>query len=159
MGEVKRNSRTAVKSIPLKNRGRVFEACIRSVLLHSSEMWALTKKLEDVVVGCDQRMLRYMAGIIWRDEVSSEEVARWGMREPSAELRVRRLSLFGHVKRRGDEEVGRAIGMEVQRCWSPGRPRKTWRHCIQEDLTALVIEEGEAIDRNSWKSIIDRLTS
>ena len=51
-------------------------ACIRSVLLYVGETWALTKRLESVLVGCDCRMLRYMAGITRRDRVSSEEVAR-----------------------------------------------------------------------------------
>ena len=149
------------KSIPLKNRGRVFEACIRSVLLYGSETWALTKRLEDVLVGCDRRMLRYMTGVTWRDGVSSEEVARrCGLKELSTMLRVRRLRWFGHVERRdGGEALGRVVGVEVAGRRPPGRPRKTWRRCVGEDLAALGIEEEEAMDRNSWKRIIDRLTS
>lgn len=71
------------RSIPLKYRGKVFKACIRSVLLYGSETWALMKKLEDVLIGCDQRMLRYMTGITGRDGVSSEEVARCELKELS----------------------------------------------------------------------------
>ena len=40
----------------------VFDACIRSVMLYGGEMWALTNRLEGVLVGCDRRMLRYMTG-------------------------------------------------------------------------------------------------
>ena len=54
----------------------MFDACIRSVLLYVGETWALTKRLESVLVGFDRRMLRYMAGVTRRDRVSSEEVAR-----------------------------------------------------------------------------------
>ena len=64
------------KDIPLMNRAKVYETCIRSVLLYRTETWALTKKLEDVLIGCDRRMLRYMAGVTWRDQRSSVEVAR-----------------------------------------------------------------------------------
>ena len=39
------------------------------------ETWALTKRLESVLVGCDCRMLRYMAGIMRRDRVCNEV---WG---------------------------------------------------------------------------------
>ena len=41
------------KGILLAQRGMVFDACIRSVMLYGEEMWALTKRLEGVLVGCD----------------------------------------------------------------------------------------------------------
>ena len=62
--------------ISLARRGMVFDACIRSMMLYGGEPWALTKRLEGVMVGCDGRMLKYMAGVMRRDRVSSEEV--WG---------------------------------------------------------------------------------
>ena len=64
------------KGIPLARRGMAFDACIRSVMLYGGETWALTKRLEGVLIGCDRRMLRYMAGVTRQDQVSSEEV--WG---------------------------------------------------------------------------------
>ena len=64
------------KGIPLAQRGMVFDACIRSVLLYGGEMWALTKRFESVLVGRDRRMLRYMDGVTSQDRVCSEEVAR-----------------------------------------------------------------------------------
>ena len=51
------------KGMPLSRRGMVFDACIRSVMLYGGETWALTKRLQSVLVGCDARMLRYMAGV------------------------------------------------------------------------------------------------
>ena len=60
------------KGIPLARRGMVFDACIRSVMLYGGETWALTKRLESVLVGCDRRMLRYMAVVTRRDRVCSE---------------------------------------------------------------------------------------
>ena len=36
----------------------------------------MTKRLEGVFIGCDRRMLRYMAGVTRQDRVSTEEV--WG---------------------------------------------------------------------------------
>lgn len=74
------------------------EACIRPVLLYGSETWTLRKELEGVLVGCDWRMLRYMAGIIQRDGASSEVVARrCGLKELSTVLRVWRSQWFRHV--------------------------------------------------------------
>ena len=57
------------KGIPLARRGMVVDACIRSVLLYGGETWALTKRLESVLVGCDRRMLRYVYG--WSHETRS----------------------------------------------------------------------------------------
>ena len=51
------------KSIPLQNRAKVYDACIRPVILYSAETWPLTQKLEEVLKRCDYRMLRFMAGV------------------------------------------------------------------------------------------------
>ena len=60
------------------------------------EMWALTARLEGILLSCDRRMLRYMAGVPWRDRVRSAEVARrCGVRELGDVLRVRRLGGSG----------------------------------------------------------------
>ena len=89
------------RSIPLKNRGRVYDACIRPVLLYGSETWGMTRRLEKILVRSDRRMLRYMAGVTWRDDIRSVEVARrCGVEELDVVLRRRRLRWFGHVKRR-----------------------------------------------------------
>jgi len=64
------------RSIPLKISGRVYESCVRSVMLYSAETWALTGKLEDILKSCDSRMLRYMVRVRWQDRISSEEVAK-----------------------------------------------------------------------------------
>ena len=65
------------KGIPLAQWGMVFDACIRLVMFYGRETFALMKRLESVLVGCDRRMLRYMAGVTRRDRVSSEEEV-WG---------------------------------------------------------------------------------
>ena len=57
------------------------------------------------MLGCDRKMLRYMAGVTWRDRVSSSEVARCGVRELGAVLLGRRLGWFGHVVRRDEAKI------------------------------------------------------
>ena len=72
-------------------------------------------------------MLRYKAGVTWRDRVSSLEVAgRCEVRELGAVLRGRRLGWFGHVVRRDEAEIlGKTQLIEVPGHRPPGRPRKT----------------------------------
>ena len=78
------------KGIPLARRG------IRSAMLYEGETWVLTKRLEGVLIGCDRRMLRYMAGVTRQDWVSCEEVARrCGVGMLGDALLRRRLGWFG----------------------------------------------------------------
>ena len=115
------------KCIALARRGMVFDVCIRSMILYGGETWALTKRLESVLVGCDRRMFRYMAMVTRQDRVCSEDVARRcgvGMLE-SALLR-RRLGWFGHMERRDERDtLGRVRLVEIPGCKPPGRPKKT----------------------------------
>lgn len=63
-------------------------------------------------------------------------------------------------KREGGEVIlGRAVGMEELGFHPPGRSRRTWRQCADEDLAILDTEKAEAMGRDSWKCIIDRRAS
>ena len=121
------------RSIPLHHRGKVYEACIISVMLYGGETWALTARLEGILLSCDRRMFRYMAGVTWRDRVRSAEVARrCGVRELGDVLRVRRLGWFGHVVRREETEIfGKTQHVVAPGRRPPGRPKKTWRRNMQ----------------------------
>ena len=39
-------------------------------------MWALTRRLTSILLGCDRKMLRYIAGVTWRDQVTFAEGSR-----------------------------------------------------------------------------------
>ena len=94
------------RGIPLHHRGKVYEACIRSVMLYGGETWALTARLEAILLSCDRRKFRYMTGVTWRDRVRSVEVARrCGVRELGDVLRMRRFGWFRHVVRREETEI------------------------------------------------------
>ena len=70
------------RSILLHHRGKVYEACIRSLMLYGGGDVGITARLEGILLSCDRRMLRYMTGVTWRDRVRSAEVARrCGVRE------------------------------------------------------------------------------
>ena len=145
-----------MREIPLLSRAAVYDACIRSVLLYSSETWATTKKLEDEIRRCDRRMLRFMAGVRLRDRVTSAEILeRCGLKDILKVLQVRRLRWFGHVRRRELSEVlGMTLNMTVEGRRPPGRPKKNWLSCVQEDLQSLNISEEEVHDRRRWEQII-----
>ena len=124
------------------------------------ETWALTARLEGILLSCDRRMLRYMAGVTWRDRARSAEVARrCGVRELGDVLRVRRLGWFGHMVRREETEILEKTQHVVAPWrWPPGRPKKAWRRNMQEELSSLNLQEEQAQNRDQWKRVINCLT-
>ncbi len=100
----------------------------------------------EVLRASDRRMLRYMAGIRWQYRLSSAEVAnRYGVEDLETVLKRERFRWFGHVKRaREDTVLGILERMEVEGRRPVGRPKKTWRRCIQE---LMGLDEHQAEDR------------
>ena len=150
-----------MRCIPLIKRAAMYDSCIRSVLLYVSETWPLTQSLESTIRSCDRRMIRHMAGVTLRDRVESNELLlRCGLTDVLEVIRVRRLRWYGHVVRRGSTEaLGRVFNMEVDGRRPPGRPKKTWLNCIEQDLHKLNATKDDALDRQNWEQIIKRLTS
>ena len=75
-------------------------------------------------------------------------------------LRVRRLEWFGHVVRRKETEILRKTQhVVVPGRQPPGRPKKTWRRSMQEELASLNLQEEQAQNRDQWKHVINRLKS
>ena len=148
------------KRIPLRSRSNIYDACIRSVMLYGAETWPLTQRLERVIVSCDRRMLRYMAGVRLQEHVPSEEVAsRCGLRQISEVMRTRRLRWYGHVRRREEgEPLATVRDWEVQGRRPRGRPRKTWMDNVKEDMRMLNLTDDMIEDRQMWRSAIARQT-
>ena len=148
------------KRIPLKSRSSIYDACVRSVMLYGSETWPLTQRLEKVIVSCDRRMLRYMAGVRLQDHIPSEVVAgRCGLRQISDVLRTKRLRWYGHVRRREDgEPLATVRDWTVEGRRPRGRPRKTWLDNVREDMRAWNLTDDMTEDRQMWKNAIARQT-
>ena len=50
------------KGNPLKNRAKVYAACIRSAMLYGAETWPLIKRLGSTLVNSDKRKVRLKGG-------------------------------------------------------------------------------------------------
>ena len=147
------------RSIGLRTRGQIYEACVRSALLYGAETWAMTDRLTEILLRCDRRMLRYMAGVKWQDRMASSEVAGMcGVDDLSVKLRQKRLRWFGHVKRAEGSLLYEVGEMRVEGQRPVGRPKKRWKDCVMEDMDLLGIEERMAQDRQRWKAAIARPT-
>ena len=70
-----------------------------------------------------------------------------------------RLGWFGVVVRRDKVEIlGKTQLIEVPGRRAPGRPRKTWRKNMQEELACLNLQEEQALNRDQRWTVINCLT-
>ena len=150
------------RSIPLKHRAKVYSACIRSTMTYGAATWALTQREERMLQGCDRRMLRRLCGLTLGDRVSSVDIlGRCGLEDLLLTVQKRRMAWFGHVYRRQDENdpLSRIKHVEAPGRRPRGRPKKTWKDCVNQDIAAAGVQETEAGDRAVWRAAINRLTS
>ena len=155
------NSLLSNKSIPLKHRARAYSACIRSTITYGAATWALTQREELLLQSCDRRMLRMICGVSLSDRVPSIEILRMcELEDILLVVRKRRLAWFGHIYRRHeDDPLKRIMHIEAPGRRPRGRPKKTWKECLKQDMAAAGVQATAAEDRAAWRAAINRLTS
>ena len=88
--------------------------------------------------------------------MASEEILRrCELEDVLQKIQRNRLRWFGDVKRAGEESNRRCDGNGGgygRR--PPGRPKKSWRRCIMEDMKELGIREDMADNRDEWRRVI-----
>ena len=62
------------RNLPLLTRGRVYSTCVRSVILHAAETWAMTEATLNRLRRNDRAMIRWICNVKANDEVSSDSL-------------------------------------------------------------------------------------
>jgi len=103
---------------------RLYNALVKSVLLCGAETWTMLKsdvqKIEALHMSCQRRIL----GIRWYAFISNAKVADRTREESiaGAQVKRRRLVLFGHVRRLSDTvQVNAALRLCIRTSWMSGR--------------------------------------
>lgn len=147
------------KNIPLKARAKVYQSCIRPVLLYGSETWPMNKTMESTLHRTEMKLLRWMLHVQLSNKIRSEDILkRFNMKTIAETMRKRRLQWFGHTERSSDENILFIRQMEVQGQMPRGRPKKTWAKTIKEDLEAQNLCAADAQNRVIWQHGINRPT-
>ena len=110
--------------LTIKTKTQVYQACVLSTLLYSSESWTLYTRKERRLNKFHLRCLRRILGISWQDHIPNTEVlARAGSLSMYALLTKRRLRWLGHVTRMHDGRLPKdilngelATGSMVHKC-------------------------------------------
>lgn len=144
------------KSIPRRLRGKVYTTMVRPVMLYGAECWAVTGKQEHKVGVAEMRMLRGIFGVTRKDRFENEYI-REGMGVNCIEQKMRecRLRWYGHVNRKGSEEVVsrvRSIDLGVRR--GRGRPKTTWGKVLEKDMAFCGLGRDMVWDRDEWRRSI-----
>ena len=102
-----------------------------------------------------------MCGVRLSERVATTELLeRCSLLDLEMVMTKRRLNWYGHVVRRSESEaLGRVMSVVAPGRRPRGRPKKTWKQRVEEDLRIFGLSGEIATDRDQWRAIITRLTS
>jgi hypothetical protein len=157
--------------IKLKIKLRVFNTCVIPVLIYGCESWSVTKVMENKLNAAENKWLRRILRISYREHVTNEDV-RGRTQQPliSDTIRRRRMKWAGHVLRmKENRNPKRILNYKPKGKRTVGRPRRRWRDCFEEDLRSAGISlygitrgrkrmslEELAGDRRLWRDIMGK---
>ena len=143
------------KQMPKTLKGKVYKTVIRPVLMYGSETWALRAQDTSKIAAAEMKILRWSSGHTKFDRIRNT-VIREGMKVApiEAKLRENRLRWLGHVQRREDGHVCKAVQTwKVDGKGKRGRPKLRWTDCIKEDLREAEVDVTVAADRAKWRKL------
>ena len=121
--------------------------------MYGSECWAMKVTNKRKIATTEIRMLRGILGVLRREHMRNEDIRRILHITPIDEvMHGGRLRWFGHVQRRDANNVTRRVmELAIPGARRQGRPKKTWHHQIQDDLTAVGVTQDVTLERNEWR--------
>ena len=144
------------KHVSLTTRGKVFNTCVRSALLHASETWGPTDADQLRLRKNDRAMVRWICGVGPLDETPYEVLcAKLGIQEVTVDLRIRRLRWYGHVIR-STGGINQVASLNIPGPGRRGAQKKTWSCCVKADLEACNLEHADPLNRVSWRLNVRR---
>ena len=129
-------------------------ACVQSVLIYGTETWAM--KADDLrsLERTERMMVRWMCGVSLKDRKHSEDLYNLlGINCVADVVRRGRLRWFEHLERKSvDDWVSACRGLVVEGTRGRGRSRKTWEHCVRDDMKLLGLHPEWAVFRDMWRT-------
>ena len=153
------------KALSLKNKIRIFNTNVKSVLLYGSETWRVTsittKKLQSFTNKC----LRYILNIRWPDIISNASLWEKTNQSPiSQDVKKRKWGWIGHTLRKPTDNITRqALDWNPQGKRKVGRPKQTWRRSVESEAKTTGLSWAQlkktAQNRVRWRDVIAALCS
>lgn len=144
---------------------RIYKTIIQPVLLYGSEVWTLSKVIENKLITFENKILRKVYGPIcenglWRIRKNKEIRTLFNEPDIVAKIRSRRLRWAGHVIRRDSHNLIKRIWeAELAGTRKRGRPRLRWKDQILKNMDELNANQNDALDRTLWRRKVDEAKS
>ncbi len=119
----------SANNINLHLKIKLFNACVKSVLLYGCETWFVTNNTTQKLQAFVNRCFRNILGIWWPRIITKQEL--WEKSEIDVEIKRRKYGWIGHTLRKSQNEICHSV-LE----WNPqgrrsrGRPKATWRRTL-----------------------------
>ena len=127
-------------AISLARRRMLFNSCVRGALLHASVCWAFRSEDIQRLLRNERAMLRWMLRVKAEDDVSVHDMySRLSLQPLESRLKINRLRWYGHIKR-SEGWIKRCNEIVVTGCQGKGRPRKSWKESVADDLRSWNID-------------------
>ena len=138
------------RHLPLLTRGKVYSSCVRSVMLHAAETWAMKVDTLNRLRRNDRAMIRWICNVRAKDEVSSDSLlTKLGIQDLDVVLRTSRMRWFGHVEpSTGWIAEVRKLHVVAQK--RSGRPRKSWDEVLENDRKKLGMDSADPQNCSEW---------
>lgn len=154
------------KKVSLKQKQRIFNAYVESIFLYNSEIWTLTKKLEEDIDIFQRSMLRKLLNIRWPRKISNKDLyEKLQETEWSKKIKKRRLLWIGHLFRLPEDAPAKQA---LQECVRPvkrprGKPKATWIASVEKELREINLNfqtaNELAQERQNWRKTVDGAVS
>ena len=139
------------RHLPLLTRGKVYSSCVRSVMLHAAETWAMKVDTLNRLRRNDHAMIRWICNVRAKDEVSSDSLlTKLGIQDLDVVLRTSRMRWFGHVER-STGWIAEVCKLNVVAQKRSGRPKKSWDEVLENDRKKLGMDSADPQNRSEWR--------
>ena len=143
----------------LKTKGKVYNSCVRSAMLHGNEAWCLREKEMAILRRTERAMIRAMCGVKLLDRRDSEELMDMlGIKESLDRMtKASSMRWYDHVLRKEDKNViVTALNFEVS--GSRGRSKQTWKKLVENEMKKNVLVKKNACNRTKWRGVVKTMT-
>ena len=125
-------------ALSLRNKIRIFNTNVKSVLLYGLETWRVTKTNTHKLQTFTNRCLRNILNIRWPEVVSNEQLWDKTKQAPiETEIRKRKWGWIGQTLGKPASNITRqALDWNPQGKHKVGRPKQTWRRSTDAEIKA-----------------------
>ena len=157
--------------IGMKTKLRILNTCVIPILIYGCESWTIKKELEKKIIATENKWLRRILRIGYKEHITNEEVRERTLQPSIMEvIRKRRMKWTGHILRM--EEIRnpkRIFNYKPEGRRSKGRPKRRWVDGLEEDLHMAGLNlngktdgrhrmtlEEIAKDRELWRDVMEK---